>query len=244
MAERSPPAFVVVGLIVLGGLAGGVVVSNSFGFLGDVKGAENLPTQGLASSVPTPDSASGTVVTNVTVGFYPVGVGYDSGNGYVYVTGGDSNTVRVISGTKIVATVPLDCGPHTVEFGPRGVAYDGANGYVYVTNFGVNKVTVINGTTVVATVTLPDGSGPWGVAYDSGNGYIFVTNGASGSVSVINGTTVVGWIRVGGGPIDLAYDSRNGYVYVANGAEDYLTVISTTSLPSQSTRGLATPAPT
>src|SRR2546425_12536271 len=217
-AMRSLPALVAAVLVVLGSIAAEAVVSSPFGFLGEVKGAENQLTQGLASSAPTPDSGGGTVVANVTVGNSPQGVGYNSGNGYVYVANWGSDTVTVIDGTTVVATV-------AVGNNPFGVGYNGGNGYVYVANQGSNNVTVINGTTVVATVPVRDG--PVAVGYNSGNGYVYVANSGTGNtVSVINGTTVVANVTVGPSPYGVGYNSRNGYVYVANAGSNTVSVIS------------------
>src|SRR2546425_2305700 len=177
-AMRSLPALVAAVLVVLGSIAAEVVVSSPFGFLSEVKGAENQLTQGLASSDPTPDSGGGTVVATVPVGNNPFGVGYNSGNGYVYVANWGSDTVTVIDGTTVVATVP-------VGNNPFGVGYNGGNGYVYVANSGTgNTVSVINGTTVVANVTV--GPSPYGVGYNSRNGYVYVANAGSNTVSVIS----------------------------------------------------------
>ncbi|TMA07596.1 MAG: hypothetical protein E6J94_04260, partial [Methanobacteriota archaeon] len=161
MAERSLPAFVVAGLIVVGSLVAAAVLSSPSGFLGGTRGAENQSTDGLASSTPTPDAWGGSVVGTLPVGNQPYGVGYDSGNGYVYVANYNSNNVSVINGTTVVASV-------AVGTLPVGVAYDSGNGYVYVANYNSNTVSVISGTIVVTTI--PVGSLPIGVAYDDGNG--------------------------------------------------------------------------
>ncbi|TMA01561.1 MAG: YncE family protein [Methanobacteriota archaeon] len=220
MAERSLPAFVVAGLIVVGSLVAAAVLSSPSGFLGGTRGAENQSTDGLASSTPTPDAWGGSVVGTLPVGNQPYGVGYDSGNGYIYVASSGSNTVHAVFGTVLV-------GWTTVGYAPYGVAYDSGNGYVYVTNRDSNDVSVINGTTVVTTV--PVGSLPLGVAYDSGNGYVYVANSGSNNVSVISGTTVVATIPVGNIPYGVAYDSENGYVYVANSGSNTTSLISTTT---------------
>src|SRR3989454_1134804 len=165
----------------------------------------------------TANTKGGTVVATVPVGYYPVGAGYDAGNGHVYVANFVSNSVSVIDGTTVVATVP-------VGGSPFGVGYDGGNGYVYVTGFNSNTVTVINGTTVVAAT--PVGNIPHGVAYDSGNGYVYVANSFSSNVNVISGTTVVGTVPVGNYPSGVDYDGGNGYVYVANYGSGNVSVIS------------------
>src|SRR2546427_277349 len=229
-AMRSLPALVAAVLVVLGSIAAEAVVSSPFGFLGEMRGAENQLTQGLASSAPTPDSGGGTVVANVTVGNSPQGVAHDSGNGYVYVANWGSDTVTVIDGTTVVATVP-------VGRLPRGVGYNSENGYVYVANQCSNTVTVINGATVVATV--PVGDGPVAVGYNSGNGYVYVANSGTGNtVSVINGTTVVANVTVGPSPYGVGYNSRNGYVYVANAGSNTVSVISTIGPSSPVLSGL------
>jgi YVTN family beta-propeller protein len=163
-------------------------------------------------------SGIGSVVSTVAVGGHPYGVGFDPGNGYVYVADDVSDTtgnVSVIDGTNAVATIP-------VGVYPTEVAYDSGNGYVYVTNLGTANVSVIKGTTVVGSVAV--GSGPIGVVYDSGDGYVYVANG-SDNVSVISGLSVVATIPVGQAPIELAYDSGNGYVYVTTPHSDNISVI-------------------
>jgi len=109
----------------------------------------------------------------------PWGIAYDPSNGYLYVADTGSNTVSVINGATVIATIP-------VGFYPWGVAYDPSNRYIYVTNFGSETVSVIDGAnnTVIANITV--GSAPMGVAYDPSNGYIYVTNSASGTVSIIS----------------------------------------------------------
>src|SRR2546426_1964051 len=143
-------------------------------FLGAAMGASNHDQGSLATSAPTLGSGVGTIVATVPVGNGPWGVGYDSGNGYVYVANGNSKNVSVIYGTTVVATIP-------VENVPFGVGYDSGNGYVYVANSYSNNVTVISGTTVVATI--PVGNLPRGVGYDNGHGYVYVTNWGSNTVS-------------------------------------------------------------
>src|SRR5213080_2500552 len=230
MAERSLPAFVVAGLIVVGSLVAAAVLSSPSGFLGGTRGAENQSTDGLASSTPTPDAWGGSVVGTLPVGNQPYGVGYDSGNGYVYVANYNSNNVSVINGTTVGASV-------VVGNNPFGVGYDIGNGYVYVANCGSDTVSVINGTTVVASVVV--GAYPFGVGYDIGSGFVYATNVNSNDVSVLSGTSVVATIPVGNTPVGVAYDSENGYVYVANSGSNTTSVISTTTPGPTTTATLA-----
>lgn len=208
---------------------------------------------GTSENFGTVSVISGTsVVATVTVGPTPYWATYDSGNGYVYVTdegcvnmvaenctlpGGASiygagSNVSVISGTSVVATVPVGIVPQFAE-------YDSGNGNVYVLNQGCwvcsgtagyipGKVSVISGTSVVATATV--GLDPYSATYDSGNGNVYVTNAASGNVSVIGGTSVVATIPIGYDSLFAAYDSGNGYVYVPNCLSGTVSVIGGTSV--------------
>src|SRR5439155_94977 len=186
----------------------------------------SVPVNGAPSSVDisfTANTRGGTVVATVPVGNYPVGAAYNSKNGYVYVANFVSNSVSLISGTTVVATVPIGYGAN-----PYGVAYDGGNSYVYVSNYGQNTVSVIDGTAVVATV--PVGTCPYAVAYDTLDGYVYVANYADfirGNVSVISGTAVVAWIPVGEYPDAVAYDAGNGCAYVARYYAGTVSVICT-----------------
>ncbi|MEM4058114.1 MAG: YncE family protein, partial [Thermoplasmata archaeon] len=134
---------------------------------------------------------------NISNGLEPVGVAFDSSNGYVYVTNSNSSDVSVINGATntVIQTIPVG---HV----PYGVAFDSSNGYVYVTNMDSNNVSVINGATNTVIQTIPVGSEPYGVAFDSSNGYVYVTNLGSNNVSVINGATntVIQTIPVGSEP--------------------------------------------
>lgn len=148
----------------------------------------------------------GTVSTQISPNIAPV---YDSANGYVYVPNQMSNTVTVIDGTAIMATVSVGSAPISAAVG--------GNGYVYVMNYGKagapgDTVSVINGTSVVATLVV--GDFPSTAAYDSSNGYVYeasegyqqigVPGGIPGSVSVISGTSVVANISL----VDLGTDPQ------------------------------------
>ena len=145
---------------------------------------------------------------------------YDSGNGYVYVADSNNNEVSVVSGTSLVANVP-------VGDEPEWVTYDPGNGYVYVQNFNGDTVSVISGTSVIGTVAV--GDGPYGAAYDPTNGYVYVPNSSSNNVSVISGTSVVGTANTETGPSMAAYDPASGFIYVPDFGSDSVTVISSKS---------------
>src|SRR3989442_1420124 len=106
-AMRSLPALVAAVLVVLGSIAAEAVVSSPFGFLGEKRGAEYQLAAGRSSSAPTPDSGGGRVVETATVANSPRGVANSSNNGDVFVASWGGNTVTVIDGTTVVATVPV-----------------------------------------------------------------------------------------------------------------------------------------
>ena len=170
-------------------------------------------------------------MANVTVGLEAVGVAYDDSSRDIYVTNGRSNSTSIISGTSVVATVPLGRSPW-------GVTYDSRNRDVYVANpfYSGSSVTVINGSTIVATIPIQS---PLGLAFDAHNGYVYA--GRAGSVSVINGTTVIANITTGIG-VDtvgygVAYDNSNGYIYVTDYGSDTVNVISGTTVIANVTVG-------
>ena len=150
----------------------------------------------------------------------------DPATGWVYVANRVSNTVSVINGTDLVASV-------AVSYGPWETLVDPANGLIYVIDSTSSNVSVIDGTTLVATLAVgyaPGGyTGQDGAALDPVNGYVYVVNFGSDNVSVINGTSLVGSIPVGGTPMGLAVDPSDGYVYVGNHASDNVSVILGTS---------------
>ena len=155
-------------------------------------------------------------VVSVPVGSGPVGLAYDSANGYVYVANGGSNNISVLNGTRVVATVPA-------YNSPWGVTYDSQNGYVYVANWeggsGPGVVTVINGTRDVANISYStvNGAASMGITYDSSNGTVWVANDAGNGlgVTVIKGLKIVWNITNPGYTSGIAYDPTHNYVYTS-----------------------------
>jgi YVTN family beta-propeller protein len=176
-----------------------------------------------ASTVSPPVWEIGSVTSTITVGYSPIGVTYDGGNGNVYVANTNSNSVSVISAATntVVATI-------TVGNNPRCIAYDDENGNLYVSNIGGSSVSVISGATNTVVASIGVGNNPDGVAYDSGNGDLYVGNNANSNVSVISGATntVVATVGVGTNPLGVAYDSGNGDLYVVNFGASNVSVIS------------------
>jgi YVTN family beta-propeller protein len=60
------------------------------------------------------------VIKNIPAGWSPIGVAFDSDNGYTYVTNVDSNTVSVIDGSTntVIKNIPAGWSPIGVAFNP------------------------------------------------------------------------------------------------------------------------------
>jgi YVTN family beta-propeller protein len=97
-------------------------------------------------------------------------------SGYVYVLSHGSTTVTVMSGARIVTSLPVGSNPSQIGVDPL-------TGYVYVVNTDSNDVTVISGTRVVKTLAV--GYRPSAVAVDPERGLVYVTNHSGESVSII-----------------------------------------------------------
>jgi YVTN family beta-propeller protein len=153
----------------------------------------------------------------VPVGNGPMGIGYDSANGNMYVANFYSNTVSVIdhNTNNVIVTIPF-----ASNTSPTDIAFNSANGDMYVTNYNAGTVSVIDGNTNrVIGVISGMRPGVFAIAFNSANGDMYVTNYNAGTVSVIDGNTnrVISTISVGGNPTAIAVNSANGDVYVADG---------------------------
>lgn len=150
----------------------------------------------------------------------PVYVVYDGANQDVYVVDrynfeGNGGAVNVISGTTVLATVPVG---HL----PDMAVVDPANGDVYVTNSDGATISILDGTILLSSV--PVGTYPSWAAYDVLDGDVYVANEGSANVSVVNGTSVITTLPAGAGPDSAAYDPADGDVYVANNVSNNVTV--------------------
>lgn len=163
----------------------------------------------------------------------------DPVTGQIYFCCEQSNSVVVISGTQMIAEIPV--GAH-----PNGIAYNPSNSSIYVVNSGDSPATVsvISDNQVMATVPVGmsytdlgiDRS--WGtellgsthIIAASPTGYVYVSNWMSNTVSVISDTQKITDIPVGSNPNAIGVDPGGGYVYVANIGSDSVSVISDTQV--------------
>jgi YVTN family beta-propeller protein len=179
---------------------------------------------------PDPPPLLPAVVATVPVGSEPLAGAVDLANGWAYVANTVGNSVSVLNGTSVVATVSLT----PTEVGSLVyVVYDSSNAYVYVVdeyNFetAAGAVTILDGTTIVATVSV--GSQPVAAVFDPSNGYVYVADAGAATVTVLDGTSAIATVAVGTSPSALAYDPADGYVYVANDGSGNVTVLSGVSV--------------
>jgi YVTN family beta-propeller protein len=156
----------------------------------------------------------------------PVGIAYDSANGYLAScsssTSSTGNLYAVILSSPNYASVETD---NNVGAYPAGIAYDSANGYLYVADSGATTVNDISPSNSVSSINVE--TYPNGVAYDKSNGDIYITDGDY--LSVISPSNGVNNIDIGHAMLGVAYDSENGDIYVTNYNENSVSVIDSSS---------------
>jgi gliding motility-associated-like protein len=177
------------------------------------------------------NTATNTVVSNITTGSNPFGVSVNPDGSKVLVTNFGSNTVSVISTVTntVIATI-------TVGSQPMGIVASPDGSKVYVVNQGSLLTPGIPGTlsvidaatnTVIATVTLA--LQPQGVCISPDGSKVYVANVNSNNVSVINTTTntVSTVIGVGIQPITVTIAPDGNRLYVPNFGNNNVSVINT-----------------
>jgi len=166
--------------------------------------------------------------------YSPGALAFDPPTGRVYAADLSNNSVRVVSGLALAATVPVPTLANTLNRSASGedyasdIAYDPVDGDMYVADSGANRVTVLNGTLAVANVSV--GGMPYAVAYDPADGEMLVANRATDTVSVLAGTSVVGTVAVGGAPTDLAFDAADDDMLVVNSGSGNVSVLQGSSV--------------
>jgi YVTN family beta-propeller protein len=172
---------------------------NQFAF--DSANGDVYVTNTLANSVEVIDSATNSVVANVTVGAAPGALVYDSQNSDVYVLNSGENATSVLTGATSTISV-IDGATNAVvatmnhlSSPGNGLAFDSANGDVYMSNGGDANLSVIDGATnaVAAMVPVSSAESISAIAFDSANGDLYATGE---SVISTNPTTYAGTVYV------------------------------------------------
>src|SRR5437879_1402722 len=170
----------------------------------DAGKGEVFVTDERSNNVTVISDSTNSVIANIPVGSYPIGLAYDGGKGEVLVTNSGSDNVTVISDStnSVIANIPV--GSY-----PVGVAYDGRKGEVFVTNEGAisRNVTIISDATLAVIANVPVGSPQGAVAYDAAKGEVFVAIGGPSSVAVISDATNAVIANI---PVDSTLGSSQG----------------------------------
>lgn len=95
-------------------------------------------------------------------------VAIDPISGYAYFTNPDVDTVTVVQGTNVIATLPMGDAPWGIGVNPN-------TGYVFVTNRNSDSITVIKGISVVTTIPA-QGDQPMSVGVDTINNDVYIAN--------------------------------------------------------------------
>ncbi len=183
----------------------------------------NAGSSGLGNgTVQVINTATNSIISNITVGNNPTGIAITPNGQYVYVTNYGSNTVSVINTTTNTVTSVINVGT------PRDIAITPNGQYVYVTNFN-GIVSIINTATnsIITNVTLSTNPSTVTItpndqyAYVAGDSTVVVLNTATDSTSKVSGTIAA--------PEGIAITPNGEYVYIADYASNKVDVISTTT---------------
>lgn len=117
----------------------------------------NLSVYSLATGTVTPIS---TAVRSREITLDPI-------SGYVYATNPDNNSVTVLNGPQVVATLPVGERPWGIAASPR-------SGYVFVANTDSDNITVLRNGQVVSSHAA--GMQPWAVGVDPQTNLAYIAN--------------------------------------------------------------------
>jgi len=160
---------------------------------------------------------------NITVGDDPKAIAANSHTGYVYVANKGSNSVSIISGTRVVATLTGDFSE------PSAITINPVTGYVYICN-NDGTLTIVQGTTVVERINFAPGTpidrDPIQVAVNSKTGRVYVginyrdINNPQGWLEVLSGTIRLNHVITMSADVRaIAINENSGYVYVSTGSD-------------------------
>ncbi len=160
---------------------------------------------GIVSVINTADNS---IITNIPVGSFPVGVSVSPAGDRVYITNRSDNTVSVINTNtnSVVSTIQVGRFPAGIVTSPDGKR-------VYVA--GGNAIFVIDAVTNEVISEIPS-TNPTGISVSPNGSRLYVTNPVIGRVSVINtlDNSLIAEIRVGSRPTGIAIglDGRKLYI--------------------------------
>jgi YVTN family beta-propeller protein len=166
-------------------------------------------------------AASGLVVADP-----PPVLASTAGSITAYVANNGSNSVSVLNGNAVAATVKVGSAPTGVVAAPNGTA-------VYVTNTSSDSISVISPATnaVISTIALPHGSSPTAIAINPTGQDLYVADSGTNNVIVfaIFNNAIAAKIPVGVDPTAIAVDPNGTSMYVTNYLSNSVSAINLTT---------------
>lgn len=154
------------------------------------------------------DLSTNQIISNITVGTYPIGLALSSGNDVLYVTNYGSDTVSVINTAinSVVATVATGNEPQDIALSAN---------YIYVCNSGsaTGTITVINRSNNTVIGSIVTSLNPYRIEMDSNGQYAYVTTwlGYLHRINIQTNTKAES-LYVGDNLFDLTLDSTYAYI--------------------------------
>jgi YVTN family beta-propeller protein len=191
------------------------------------------------------DTATWTVIKNVTVGDFPVRAVFSADDSTLYVSNRGSDTISVVSnagpGSAVIKTIPVGDYPFEMAVSPEGKT-------LYVLNFNDKKIGVVDldAGVMVSTIALPNSpaglylneqgtnlyvsTGTWSVTLGPGPKFSISQDGELSWISTAGGSTVF-QVETGLPPAMLAFDPNRTRALVPSPFGDGLTWIQQWILP-------------
>jgi uncharacterized repeat protein (TIGR01451 family) len=189
------------------------------------------PTPGSPTPLPTPsaapdctiaviDTATNTVIGNVTVGHDPFAVAVSPSGGFAYVTNRGDDTVSLIDTSTDTVIKELNVGDT-----PEGIFV--GFGEVYITNDISESVSVYREVDFQPLATIPTGGGPLSVAVSPDGKTAVVGNDSDGTATVIDTgvNTVRGTVPTGSNPAGVAITPDSTRAVVTNSTAGSISVV-------------------
>jgi gliding motility-associated-like protein len=169
-----------------------------------------------SNSISVINTVDNTVISSISVGASPFGVGVSPDGTRVYVTNSADETVSVINAqtNSVIATIKVGNNPLGAVVSPDGRK-------IYIANGEANNgsVSVIDASTNLVIANIPVGSAPEGITISPDGSTVYTSNILSNSVSAISTATntVIATISTGLNPAGIAVSADGSKLYVANG---------------------------
>ena len=204
---------------------GATLVAVSGGFNDHGVALLDLKTRGLRQFLKLPEAWNG--------------LGFSRNGRRLYVSGGDSGTIHVLTFKDGRVTLERDVkpAPDAQEVFLASLTVHPSNGRIYVCNEAHHEVWVLNGDTLALETTIPVGLHPHTCVLGADPNYLYVSNWGSRSVSIIDlkRNQRVHDVAVGIRPNDMAV-APDGRLFVACSGDNTVQVIQTRQVE---TAGLA-----